>query len=322
MKRLAPADYKAAVSASAERRSRSRKGIAHDASERAIRDGDLHAIFKPGRELTFLGGYGEVLETRPLRPAEAKNAKVLMGVVKLIAAAQPQKVIRDNTLVEKLGGKSAGWSLATVRRTRRVCAAAGIVVRPVVSDGAGEASPEFTGFVWVLDRRLVPCLSAGVVTGDDLLRVHERENLGDEVAPPSKPADGGERGPPDPLVAGEGERLTVAERSALQTPAPREPTSETPPGRSWSRALRRRRGEEDAVPADVDVGAEVELLGRLVAERWKMRDEWGIAAAIADAELAALERGADPHRIAVARRRFAFELLGEQLAINDGGGSS
>jgi hypothetical protein len=64
-----------------------------------------------------------------------------------------------------------------------------------------------------------------------------------------------------------------------------------------------------------DVLAERRLLLELVRERWRVGQEWGLAAALSAAESLAVARGGDPARVGLARRVVAGELLGEQLRL-------
>lgn len=327
MKRLAPAEFfdGSTVTAAAVRRANARVEHIDDRRRRVLTDGDLSRIFKPGRELELVRAQDGERVRHVLTAAEAKNAKVLLGELKRRQGVHKAKVHRDATIAGWLGGARAGFSLSTVRRTRRIVAAAGVDVVLVRSDGvAGIRSSELTGARWNLDRWAVPLimqLERGVVTGDDAHRVHERENLIPSGSAPQAPPAEGERGPPELVVVGEEQWLTVAERSAAPPHAPPRRHLETPPGRSW----RHRRGKRSSgdVHPDVadDVRDEVTLLLELLRERWKVTDRWGIGSALTAAEHAAIAAGADPTRVAVARRRLAFELLGEQLALGEDGGA-
>lgn len=323
MKRLAPAEFfeGATVTAGAVRKRDARIEHLDDRRRRVLTDADLSRIFKAGRELELVRASDGQRVRHVLTAAEAKNAKVLLGELKRRQGVHKAKVHRDATIAGWLGGAAAGFSLKTVRRTRRICAAAGIDVVLVRSDGVpGVRASEFTGARWNLDRWAVPLiqqLDRGVVTADHTLRVHERENLiPSGSAHPVAHVDAG-RGPPELALVDEEQSVTVADRSVLLSPAPPERPPETPPRRSWRR--RRRDRVDGDVHPDVadDVRDEAAYLLELVRERWKVTDRWGIAAALSAAEQDAIAAGADPTRVAIARRRIAFELLGEQLALGE-----
>lgn len=307
MKRLAPADFAFAFSGSQEKHSRARYGREgmHKVvrAERTLRNTDLHKIFRVGRELTFVRQDGTI-ETRRLRAAEAKNAIVLVEKVKAIVGVQPQMVLTDARLASELGWrkgkKDSGWSVSTVRRTRRICAAAGIDVKPLVSDGNGVVEPELRGCLWILDRRVVPALqlvqppsqmNRGVAADDHTSLLRAREN---ETPSDSPSGNGGARASPTPDAP---------------APAGLEESSDV---RGPQRQRRRARPPEPG-----EVWSEVQLLRALLGRRWKVGQDWGLAAALAAVESLAVAEGADPLRVAVARRRLAFELMGEQLALRD-----
>lgn len=325
MKRLAPAEYQFAVSHAQVRRARARYGVENGGQRalRTLRDADLHRLFKAGREVVFEKGDGSRV-AHTLTPTEAKNAIVLVGLVKKIAGQEPQLVRTDAALAERAQRDlGSGWSVSTVRRTRRICAAAGLHVRPVRSDGVPDADPEFMGSVWVLDRRLAPVETqapprAGVntpVVGEDHTPcIREREK------PSSLRSDGSEKrsraGPPDVEAA------KAAVRDALR---------ELRADERRSRRGRRGGGSQQA-PAGSEPGRIAEpaglhrptlrLLAALLAERWKIRMEWGLAAALEQAVARALALDADPERVAEARGFLALRFFGEQLALElppDGG---
>jgi hypothetical protein len=227
--------------------------------------------------------------------------------VKVIAGSQRTKVIKDRTIANKLG-----CSIETVRRSRRLCRAAGIDVRPIVCDDFPHlVGAEYTGSRWLLDRRTVPCLQAavaatpirgGVVTVDHTISLPARENAPDFVREPLESGAGGGVPPPDvPAQAGMGGSSDVG--GAWVGPPLARPSGKAP-GRRRARDL-----------APGDVLEERRLLLELVRERWRVGQEWGLAAALSAAESLALARGGDGHRVAVARRALAAELLGEQLRL-------
>lgn len=309
--RLAPREFAAAMTYRDIARARAKQGPwQSERGRRAIRDADLHKLFRTGRELLDYNADGSPKldeagnrVVHRLTAIEAKNAIVLVGLVKKVAGLDPYYETSDKELCARARRDlGPGWSLATVRRTRRVCYLAGLEVRPrVLSELSGLRERGLTGWVWVLDRRRLALVENAIVPESSLNRAvvnpDHTPSLYARAKSPLPPVGGAEKPLPRAGPA-------VPEASAVVKAALRELRSEE-----------RRRRRAQPTPAERLDGPTTRLLMGLFVERWKVRSEWGDAAALAQASDRALALRADPERVAAARAHLARLLLGEQLRL-------